>query len=285
MSRYKIALIFHEQDRKRIQNYAVNKLLPFWRSEGIDTFFIFGTKTVIPADLAILHVNLSVVPDEYLEYARDYPYTLNGKVKDIRKSLFSSHIVRPGDGYHGKVIVKSDLNYAGRPERRASRSLALWGRLVEKFSPPDPADRKQQPLFNSPLDYTIFERPDLVPPDWFERTDIVIEKFLPEMQQGYYCIRNYYFLGDRGICVMKLGIHPIVNSSTTTIIERVMIHPKIVSLRETYHFDYGKFDYTMHDNIPVLFDMNKTPGSAHSSCPVDPRLHREWAAGIRSYFS
>jgi hypothetical protein len=72
----KIAIIFHEQDRKRPGSYAVTSLAHFWRAEGIDPFFVFGTKKVLPADLAPVHVNLSVVPDEYLEYARDYPYAL-----------------------------------------------------------------------------------------------------------------------------------------------------------------------------------------------------------------
>jgi len=37
--------------------------------------------------------------------------------RDIRKSAFSRNLVRPGDGWDGPVIVKSDLNCAGRPER------------------------------------------------------------------------------------------------------------------------------------------------------------------------
>jgi hypothetical protein len=281
----KIAIIFHEQDRKRPGSYAVISLAHFWKAEGIDPFFVFGTKKVLPADLALVHVNLSVVPDEYLEYARDYPYALNGKVRDIRKSSFSKNRVRPDDLYEGRVIVKSNLNYAGKPERRTSGNPSVWSRFVRKLASQDPADTRQQPCFTSPLDYLIFDHRDLVPAEWFERTDIIVEKFLPEIRNGSYCIRNYYFLGDRGICVMKMGVHPIVNSATTTRIERVQVHPDILSLQKTHHFDYGKFDYTLQENVPVFLDMNKTPGIGHGSCPVDPLLHREWAAGIFSYFS
>lgn len=285
MSGKKIAIIFHEQDRKRPGHYAVTSLAHFWRTEGIDPVFVFGTKKVFPADLALVHVNLSVVPDEYLEYARDYPYALNGKVRDIRKSSFSQYRVRPDDPYEGKVIVKSNLNYAGKPERRTSGNASVWKRFIRKLASPDPAETRQLPCFESPLDYLIFDHRSLVPAEWFERSDIIVEKFLPEIRDGSYCIRNYYFLGDRGICVMKMGAHPIVNSATTTRIERVQVHPEMLSLRKTHYFDYGKYDYTLHEDVPVFLDMNKTPGTAHGSCPVDPLLHREWAAGILSYFT
>ena len=70
----------------------------------------------MPADLVLLHVNLSVVPDEYLELASRYPIVVNGKAKDIRKSTYSTLRVTRDDPYAGPVIVKSNLNYAGVPE-------------------------------------------------------------------------------------------------------------------------------------------------------------------------
>jgi hypothetical protein len=86
-------------------------------------------RKLAPADILLIHVDLSVVPDEYLEFASRYPIALNKAAKDIRKSLISLNLVRAGDSYSGKVIVKTDLNYGGSPERIMRRNPSLWRRL------------------------------------------------------------------------------------------------------------------------------------------------------------
>jgi hypothetical protein len=63
--------------------------------------------------------------------------------------------------------------------------------------------------------------------------------------------------------------------------ERVEVHPEIPELAKRMGFDFGKFDYVMHEGKPVLLDANKTPGarktaSFASICP-------EWARGIEIY--
>jgi hypothetical protein len=95
MVKREIAIIFHENDKGRAQHYAITYLAEMWQERGINPIFIFGTKRFVPADLAILHVNLSIVPDEYIEFAHMYPIVLNGMVKDIRKSSFSDHLIHP----------------------------------------------------------------------------------------------------------------------------------------------------------------------------------------------
>jgi len=42
------------------------------------------------ADLAVLDVNLSVLPDDYRRLASRYPSSLNDSLIDIRKSAISS---------------------------------------------------------------------------------------------------------------------------------------------------------------------------------------------------
>jgi hypothetical protein len=285
--RRSIAIIFHENEKKRTRNYVINYLADLWKAEGIDVTFVFGTKKVVLADLAILHVNLSVVPDEYLEYAREYPKTLNGQISDIRKSTFSKSIVRPGDDYDGKVFVKSDLNYAGIPERDLNLSSVstVFRRIRKSLPRPGRFTRTSPPFFNSPSDYLILDSPDLVPQEWYERKDIVIEKFLPEIDdQGRYCVRNYNFLGDRYTCLRRYGMDPVVNGSSAIGMEQVPVHPEIVALRTKMKFDYGKFDYVLRGDSPVLLDVNKTPGTAPAA-QVIPSLRLEWAAGIHSYLT
>jgi hypothetical protein len=282
----KIAVIFHENERKRTGNYVVAYLAELWREEGLDVAFVFGTQEFVPAEIAILHLNLSVVPEEYIEFARQYPIVINEKVTDIRKSAFSKNLVHPGDDYDGKVIVKSDLNYAGTPERSLNDRLipALLSRFERWLGVIRFAGKPIRPHFHSPLDYLILDDYRQIPRNWFERKDIVVEKFLPEMDDGLYCIRNYNFLGDRSTCVLRKGTHPIVNSSTATSMTPIEVHPEIMELRRKLNFDYGKFDYLIHDGIPLLLDINKTPG-ASTSIPAYLPMRRQWASGIYSYFS
>jgi hypothetical protein len=287
----KIAIIFHENDKGRAQYYSITRLAEIWQERGIDTVFVFGTKRFVPADLAILHVDLSVVPDRYIEFAQEYPIVLNGKVKDIRKSSFSDHIVHPGDDYEGKIIVKSDLNHAGKPERRMHPLLVpkmfqrLWRRAASSRLP----GGSERLNFDSPKDYLILEHLRLVPEKWFERKDIVIEKFLPELDHGHYLTRSYYFLGDSNQCVLWRSTDPIVKRSSATSMELVDVHQEIAELRRKFHFDYGKFDYVIHENVPVLVDINKTVGAAlkYESNLSGPylKMRRAWASGIYSYFT
>jgi hypothetical protein len=289
MLKRKIAIIFHENDKGRAQHYAIKYLADIWHERGINTIFVFGTKRFVPADLAILHVNLSVVPDEYIEFAHMYPIVLNGLVKDIRKSSFSDHMVHPEDSYEGKVIVKSNLNYAGNPERRMhSSSLPrvlrpLWRRADHlKY-----LGGSERLYFDSPNDYLILESARLVPRDWFKRDDIVIEKFLPELDHGYYLTRSYYFLGDSNQCVLWRSTDPIVKRSSATNMELVDGHGEIELLRKKFHFDYGKFDYVIHENVPILLDINKTIGASLKDEPnlSEPymAMRRKWASGIYSF--
>lgn len=280
-----IAVIFHENERETTQKYVITKLVDFWKQEGIDVTFSFGTKKVVPADLAILHVNLSVVPEEYLEYARQYPFTLNGTISDIRKSSFSTHIIHMGDKYAGKVMVKSDLNHAGLPERNLTWPVSsiLLRRFRKRLYGLGISASKKSPFIDLPKDYLILDSPEAVPPEWYERKDIVIEQFLPEIDQDRYCIRNYTFLGDRHTCFRRYGTHPVVNGSSATGMDIITVHPAIVALRTKMKFAYGKFDYVMQGENPVLLDINKTPGISPGA-QVSDSIRREWAAGIFSYF-
>jgi hypothetical protein len=279
-----VAIIFHENERKRnLRRYGIWYLTEFWREDNINVVFVFGVDQFIPADLAILHVDLTVVPERYLEFAQRYPVVLNGRIKDIRKSSFSKHLVHWGDSYEGKVIVKSDLNYAGTPERRLCGTLlsrpVLWIKHQLLRYPPMFGGRG--PFFRSPLDYLIYDHPQSVPRDWFNRKDIIIERFLPEEEDGLYCSRIYHFLGDHGVCLLRKSTHPISSASMMISREVVEPHAEIVELTKHMKFDYGKFDYVLYEGNPVLLDINKTPGASTTSRYLT--LCREWAKGIRSY--
>lgn len=284
----KIAVLFHEKDRTQVEYYVITSLVEYWREAGYEVIFIFGVNHFDPADLILVHVDLSVVPDEYLEFAHRYPVVLNGDVKDIRKSTFSQNLVQPGDGYEGKVIVKTDLNYAGRPEqmvthsRTASRSgVFKW--ITSRFRP---EAERHQPRFETPHDYQVYDTLREVPEVFFTSQDFIVEKFLPEVEDDLFFVRYLRFLGDRLNAVRLGATSPIVNGRTQVVRELIEPHPEIVALRHQLKFDYGKFDYVLHGGHPVLLDTNKTIGAAR--VPNPPQIEARWrylAAGIDGYFS
>jgi len=264
-----IAILFHEKDTpSSIRQYLITYYASFWHQQGSRVVALFGTGRFVPADLIVVHVDLSVVPESYLEFARRYPRVVNGEVRDIRKSSVSRHLVDDHSDYHGAVIVKSDCNYAGVPERRIEPQNGT------------------QALFNNPLDYQIYSSYREIPTDILQRPDIVVEKFLPEYEDGLYHIRFYNFLGDRGNCMRVASRSPVVHINDAVKVEQIPFDPRIEQLRRELRFDYGKFDYVVRDGAIVLFDTNKTTGFiGKTDDPImrEARFYR--AMGIYDYFN
>lgn len=284
----KIAVLFDENDRRRAAGYTIATLAKYWRDESLEVIFLFGIKQFVPADLILVHVNLSVVPERYFSFAAQYPVVLNGNVRDIRKSAFSQNLLGPGDAYDGKVIVKTDLNHAGLPEKKRRRLHGLPGvmSLQKLVSGLGLGRGTPLPEFTSQLDYQIYESLSEVPAACFASPDLVVEKFLPEMDDGLFWVRYIRFLGDRMDAVRLGGPSPIVSGQTQIRREIIEPDPEILALRHKLKFDYGKFDYTLHDGKAVLLDINKTVGAPAVANP--PHIEAKWrsiAGGIHSYFS
>ena len=173
----KIAIIFHENSKNFIPGmYQIFYIAKNWVKAGHKVFRIYGVKKYIHADIAILHVDLSIVPEEYIEFASRYPVVLNGEITNIKKSYFSTNILSKEDNYKGKVIVKSDLNFAGVPERKLC-GLSTQDWLLK---------------FNWPSDYKVYDSLNDIPELYFNDENLVVEKFLPEKKNGlYYCLAFY----------------------------------------------------------------------------------------------
>jgi len=282
----RIALLLHERDRDHRPRYLVQRLADFWREDGHEVVELCGAARSEPADVAILHVNLSVVPQPYLDLAARFPVTLNVRARDIRKSSTSRNLLRPGDAWQGPVIVKSDLNFGGRPERR------LEPRLLDRLAP-DGTRRRRAAVaaglaspIATPRDYRVFERLDDVPRRLRRRRDLVVERFLPECEDGLYHTRMYQFLGDHERCARIGSPSPILKAGTAGTTEWVEPHPEARAWRAALGLDYGKIDYVVHEGTPVLLDANKTTGLATYGDPdelVAARRHQ--AEGLYSYFA
>jgi len=271
-----IGILLHENDSMRFMPvYAIDNFTQIWRRMGFNIFIMTGLpKQRPPLDLLLVHVDLSVVPEAYLEYAAHYPVVLNGRIADIRKSAISRNLVKQGDGYGGPVIAKSNLNCAGRPEMR------LLGRPLLARS--DSGDA------SLPRGYRVFDSPEQVPKALFSDPDWVVERFLPEIEDGLYHIRFCSFLGERWSCARRCSSSPILTSGTCLEKREVIDpHPELLKIRKEMGFDYGKFDYVVHDDKVVLIDANKTVGSGGQALMLNPAFMktREYLAeGIRDYF-
>jgi hypothetical protein len=264
-----VAILIHERQRvRRLQVYAISHLARFWRDEGIEVQVFAGVKRFSPADLLIVHVDLSVVPDKYLDFAARFPRCLNGSLADIRKSAISHLQVTSDTEYGGPVIVKSDLNYAGKPERR----LSLHPRLLSRHP------------FASSLDYRVYDHVTEVPTRYFRGGEAVIERFLPDREGETYHVHTLEFLGDH-YTSLRLASHvPVVKEATAFEETDAVPHPAALEACQDMGMEYGKVDYVVHDGTFHLLDVNKTPGaSAMNDVVTERRRHR--ARGIEAYLT
>jgi hypothetical protein len=276
-----IVVLTHERDHFRSRGYTLEALFAPWNAAGHVVRVHAGPHRPPPGDLAILHVDTTVVDEAYLEVARHYPIVVNGAVTDISKRRFSRQIVHRGSAYAGPVIVKTDLNSFGRPEAFHRSVRARWRALrlgpVRSF-----AQRLRHATGRDPR-YRIYAHPSDVPAGVWDDPSLVVEQFLPERDERGYYLRSWVFLGDRGRCTRLLGPHPVVKARD--VVERVPapIPDELRAWRDELGFDYGKFDFVIHEGRPVLFDVNPTPGLFVAFSAAVRAANAELARGIDTW--
>ena len=253
------------------------RLAEVWRKAGVDVIFLFGVDRFVPADLAILHVDRSLVPEEYVEFARRYPVSLNDRVADIRKQTISTLRITADASYSGPVIVKTDLNAAGRPEKRLGRSFRR--RLLARAIPMlRGIEKEKEELYN------VFSSIDQVPMEIWEDSGQIVERFFPERKGGGFYVRTMECLGDFCKTIHLCSPDPIVGWNNSVAYELIENDPKIVRYRQKIGLDFGKIDYVVHEGRPIILDLNKTTGSgsAHEGFELGT-WYREQAAGLGFY--
>jgi len=278
----RVAVLRHPWERDVAPaGYLVHQLAEMWRDGGLEVVYLYGIDRFVPADLVLVHVDLSVVPDAYLEFASRYPIVLNGRVRDIRKTATSRYLVRPGDGWNGPVIVKTDLNSGGYPEYRSSLTGLRSRRLVHG------ATRRLRGVPSS-SDYQVFGRVEDVPAALAENPELVVERFLPDIEDGFYHLHMYQFLGDGERCARLGSQEPVFKAagSSTTACVVAEPHAAARAWREKLGLDYGKIDYTVHEGEVILLDANKTIGAAtYLDAGTLRAERRRQAEGIHAYFA
>lgn len=236
-----------------------------------------GTDRFEPADVLVLHVDLTVVPQEYLALAARYPLVVNGLVRDISKRKINSGVIDRGDSHDGPVIVKTDLNCGGVPEHTLSSN-----RLYRAVTARLPWTWTGKFLRRT---YPIFDSPSAVPRRVWNNSRLLVEKYVPEREGEYYCVRQWVFLGDREVSYRSFSKDPVVKAHNVSRREDDVPVPQALrDIRDRLGFDYGKFDYVIVEGAVYLLDVNTTPTMGSRAAPADtPDIVKALAAGLNTF--
>lgn len=251
-----ISLSHLEHDLQK--KYVLSCLADIWQEMGLTVHV--GPGFAEDADLCVLHHNITRMSPTDVPTAPKGVRVLNGEVLDISKRRYSALRLLPGDDWDGPVIVKSNLNHFGAPEQRnlprltqlrmkAQRHLARLNWDLARTLP-----KKTYPLLES-LDKV---------PGWvWEREDLLVERFIPEREGDHYCLRGWLFFGSASYGYRLVASDPLVKVGTMVRYEYIDdVPPDLLRHREEMKFDFGKFDYVIHDGRAILLDANKTPSFA-----------------------
>jgi hypothetical protein len=276
-----IAIITNEfNSRIEGSRYFLGQLTKIWRQQGIELRVSAGCN-YNPADLAFVHVDTTVVPDEYLELGKRYPVALNGNVKDILKTSISQYLLKKDDPYQGPVIVKTNANYGGVNELR----IAVASGQSAWYDPDVERPWRKREIMDS-LNYPVFDRLAEVPPGIWKNNKLVVEKFLPErLDNGDYRCRTYIFFGEQEFAAWFTAPRPVIKSTVATNMGVLGEIPQSLrDIRIASGFNYGKLDYTEVNGEVFVYDMNKTPafGSEMLSLISDRKLN-EFANEIHTF--
>jgi len=284
----RIVVLMHERDRAaHATAYIVWSLVAIWRERGIDVVVHHGLRGLPASDVLFAHLTVSRMPPAYAAVLDDHPRVVNRGVRDVTKRSFSRQLVREGDAWDGPVIVKTDRNCGGVAERAVyghweGRRARLRRTLRRALGLPAP--KLAYATHMESARYPVFGSVGEVPRGVFRNPLLVVERFLPEREGESYCLRTYTFLGERFVSARRRGAHPVVKAGVADVREDVAVDAAIRAERRRLAFDYGKFDWVVHDGRAVLLDVNPTPTYAGATLTGAQRARSEHLAdGIAAW--
>lgn len=253
-----------------------------WKARGAEVIDVIGAGTPVPVDVLLCHVDLSVVPEEYRRFAEAHPRAINRSAVDIRKHSYLDDLVGADSPNSGPVIVKSDLNHGGLPERLLEPSTRGPGRLAagllrrirRRFGVVDEIRSKS--------DYGIFEDLDSVPSRRFSDGSVV-QPFRPERLDGDFVLREYYFFGGIEILSTEVGSDEILTSGRQVDCRLASPPAEVRAIRDRLGLDYGKIDYGCPDGEVVVYDANKCVGTRADPGEQVLELAAGLSAGIEGW--
>ena len=204
-------------------------------------------------DAALLHVDSTLVGQEYLDLASRYDRPINFGTGDISKRKVSRLLLEEGDSWGGPVIVKANFNNRAVVEDLHNQ------RAAKKSKPlPHPGITPGEP-------YEVLDSiADVKSAAWSDPT-LVVERFVPEQDEdGNYVLRTWVFMGPRERCSRLVTSDRISKAADVISYEPIDVPEQLRAERERLGFDFGKFDFVMRDGEPLLLDANRTPGTSRA---------------------
>lgn len=289
-----VLILLHRRDmRFESSGYLLHRLAQFWQDHGTGVRILRGRRWGVRAEAVIPHLDLTERPAAYQAYLQRFPCVLNRSLTSIAKSTFSGQLVRAGDRYDGPVIIKTELNYAGVPEKLLAQPRPFrWldpTTLVDQF-------QRRRPGYRAPViesnpsryhNYAIYTNLRAVPPELFQNPAWVVEKFLPEYRDGYYYLRFTYVLGPRHITLEIQSAQAIAKGATALQCREVETPAEILARAQALGVDFGKLDHAWHEGRLVLYDINPTPSSRNffDHFGVFDRVVEQLAPGVDAFRS
>jgi hypothetical protein len=258
-----IVLLEHQMQGRLGLPYMAHELARRWQERGHRVLFHRGVSTPPPGDLAIVHLDVTVVPESYRELARHYPRVVNSRTWDIRKSRYSTVRLLRDDPWPGKVIIKSEANHAGHVDD-ALRRLALSEGLA--------TDIPELPLLAS---YFLCDTIRHVPAVAWDTPGVIVEKFVPESDERGNYIRIWTFLGSRERNMRYCSSDLMIRAGNFISREAAPVPQELRAWREKLGFEFGKLDYVRHEGEYILLDANRTPG-APEDIAGNPEIVEAW---------
>lgn len=249
-------------NEKFLSSYLISRLAMIWQEQGHK--ITIGPAKHLDGDIGILHMDRTWISDTLLPDNPQGRLLLNGSILDISKRRISSNLLEHDSSYIGPVIIKTNANYFGWPERSATSSrimLQFYEKLMKNFS-----WRLTRQFL--PGDYPVLDSLGDIPTWVWRRNDLVVEKFLPEIEGDEFALRVWVFFGDKEYGARMFSRNPVVKAKGITRYEYIYDVPdSLRKVRDKLGINFGKFDYVIVNGEAILLDVNKTPTVAAPNPP------------------
>lgn len=272
--------ILVESDFDAQSAYLLLRVAEEWRENGHRVSTRRLENAPGQADVSFLHVDRSLISPEMVAPHERNGRLINARTLDITKRKISSMICAPDDPYDGPVILKSNLNSGGGPERVRAPRATVVKRVFQSWRRKLPWRLARQ---LGDYEFPVLANKRAVPA-WVRRSDrIVVERFVPEMDGTLFVTRYWTFLGDReNVMVKRSKGHVGKAEDLVDYTFEEDVPEALRALRDSLGFGFGKFDFVMHDGEPVLLDANRTPAYGHVTAK-HPEIIETLASGIEAY--